>query len=84
MVTLGATPPAIGTTVFSGIGGTSSAPGTIIVKVPDVAAYQSATITTEKTWNDVTNKPNAAAGYFWNNSAATRDYLTVNLTAING
>jgi hypothetical protein len=57
---------------------------TITIKVPSdkLAVYQAATIATGKTWADVTNKTNTAAGNFWDIDTATQSNLTVNLVAI--
>jgi hypothetical protein len=80
-VIFGDIPPAIGLRLFQRMAQSAK---TIVIKVPGdkLTAYQSAAITEGKTWGDVTNKPNSAAGYFWDDYASTKDNLTVNLESL--
>jgi hypothetical protein len=75
-VILGAVPPEIGTRIFQGAAGTSSR--TITFKVPDVSVYTGA----GTPWSDKINVNNASVGNYWDNSAATRDKLTVALESL--
>jgi hypothetical protein len=75
-VTLGLVPPDfyIGkTTIFESA---AVNPGKIItIRAPYPEFYEAA----GTPWSDKVNKSNQAAGYFWDNTPATRDNLTVNL-----
>jgi hypothetical protein len=74
-VTLGETPPTVGTTIFAAI---ATEAKTITVKVPAVSVYTAA----GTPWTDKVNMANSATSYFWDNSATSKDKLTVNLAAI--
>jgi hypothetical protein len=77
-VTLGEMPPtAIGTRIFASA---ATEPKTITIKVPNVGAYTGA----GSPWTDKVNMTNSTAGYYWDNTTATRDNLTVALAAITG
>lgn len=79
-VTLGTVPPVIrslsSSLPLAIFGNLAVTPGKVItIDVPYPALYTSA----GTPWSDKVNKTNTAAGYFWDNTAATRDNLTVNL-----
>jgi hypothetical protein len=75
-ITLGTTPPAtIGTVVFSGAA-TTAKTITIKTRYPGLYTYAGTP------WSDKVNMANSAAGNFWDNTAATRNNLTVALAAL--
>jgi hypothetical protein len=77
-VILGGTPPTI-TSDTSGIFyGVARSTRTITFKVPDVQTY----INAGTPWSDKVNITNTDAGYYWDNSTASRTRLTVGLAAI--
>jgi hypothetical protein len=77
-VTLGLIPPTLSllsdrTSMF---GNAAPDPGKVItIDVP----YPDLYISAGTPWSDKVNVSNTAAGYFWDNTAATKDNLTVNL-----
>jgi hypothetical protein len=75
-VTLGETPPTVDTLIFGAIATTAK---TITIKVPNVSAYTA----TGTPWNDKIGANNTVGNY-WDNTASTRDNLTVALAAIGG
>jgi hypothetical protein len=76
-VRLGVVPPTtLGSSIFSAI---ATNPGKVItIRVPYPDLYTNA----GTPWSDKVNVTNTAAGYFWDNTAATRGNLTVALTGL--